>query len=93
MKKEIETLLTQENGYLKLSNWCTLHRWTKDAFGAPVDCLKAEFNVLHCFDSLFYIKARDWQGIVAELQELHKIAFNRAGERLANELKGGYIRG
>lgn len=93
MKKEIETLLKKDDGYLKLSNWCTLHRWTKDAFGNKVDCLQAEFSILHAYDFTGKINSRDWQGIIAEVQEFHKVAFSQAGETLANELKGGYIRG
>lgn len=93
MKKEIETLLNSENSYLKLNNFCELHRWQKNAFGEPVDCLQAEFSITRAFDYLEYITARDWQGVVEQVREAHVKAFAKASEILSTELKAGYIRG
>lgn len=93
MKKEIENLLIEQDGYLKLNNFCTLHRWQKNAFGEPVDCLQAEFSITSAFDYLEYITARDWQGVVEQVREAHIKAFAKASEILSTELKAGHIRG
>ena len=93
MKKEIENLLNSENSYLKLSNFCTLHRWQKNAFGEPVDCLKVEFSITTTYDYSEYITARDWRGVVEQVRAAHTRAFTKASEILSTELKAGYIRG
>lgn len=91
MKKEIEKLLKSEDAYLKLNKFCTLHRWTKNAFGEQVDCLRAEFSILHEFDHLKELTARDWRGIVEQVCELQQKVLKVVGETLSKELKNGYI--
>lgn len=93
MKKEIENLLKSENAYLDLNKFCCLHRWQKNAFGEPVDCLKVEFSITSTFDYREEITARDWRGIVEQVREAHTRAFAKASEVLSTELKAGYIRG
>lgn len=93
MKKEIENLLNSENAYLDLNKFCCLHRWQKNAFGEPVDCLKVEFSITSTFDYREEITARDWRGIVEQVREAHTRAFAKASEVLSTELKAGYIRG
>ena len=93
MKKEIENLLNSENSYLKLNNFCELHRWQKNAFGEPVDCLKVEFSITTTYDYSEYITARDWRGVVEQVRAAHTRAFTKASEILSTELKAGYIRG
>lgn len=93
MKKEIENLLNSENAYLDLNKFCCLHRWQKNAFGEPVDCLKVEFSITSAFDYREEITARDWRGIVEQVREAHTRAFAKASEVLSTELKAGYIRG
>lgn len=93
MKKEIENLLNSENAYLDLNKLCCLHRWQKNAFGEPVDCLKVEFSITSTFDYREEITARDWRGIVEQVRDAHTRAFAKASEVLSTELKAGYIRG
>ena len=93
MKKEIENLLNSENAYLDLNKFCCLHRWQKNAFGEPVDCLKVEFSITSAFDYREEITARDWREIVEQVREAHTRAFAKASEVLSTELKAGYIRG
>lgn len=93
MKKEVENLLKEKDGYLKLSNFCTLHRWQSNALGENVDCLKADFSITSAFDYCEQITARDWQGIVEQVREAHARAFAQASNILSNELKSGRIRG
>lgn len=93
MKKEIENLLNSENAYLDLNKFCCLHRWQKNAFGEPVDCLKVEFSITSTFDYREEITARDWRGIVEQVRDAHTRAFAKASEVLSTELKAGYIRG
>lgn len=93
MKKEIENLLESENAYLDLNKYCSLHRWQKNAFGEPVDCLKVDFSITTTYDYSEYITARDWRGVVEQVREAHTRAFANASEVLSTELKAGYIRG
>lgn len=91
MKKEIEKLLKSEDAYLKLNKFCTLHRWTQNAFGERVDCLEAQFSVLSEFDYIEMVKSRIWREIVDEVCELQQKVFKVVGETLSKELKNGYI--
>lgn len=93
MKKEIENLLNSEKGYLKLNAYCELSRWQKDALGGHVDRLQAVFSIVHAFDYIEEITARNWQGIVEQVRKAHITAFAQASEELSRELKNGYIRG
>lgn len=91
MKKEINHLLESENASLKVNNYCTLHRWTKDILNNDVDRLVATFSITHYSSHSYEIKARDWQGIVAEVQESQTKAFTASADELNKQLANGYI--
>lgn len=78
---------------LKLSPFCSLHRWTKDALGTPVDHLTADFQILASHDASVEIKSRDWNGILIEAQEAQIQIFAEAAKTLNREIANGYIRG
>lgn len=92
MKKEINELLKSERAYLNINEYCSLKRWTKDAYNEVVDCLEVEFSITSKFDYIAKIESRDWQGIVAEIQEHQAKAFASAAEKYNSELKAGYLR-
>ena len=93
MKKEIEKLMESQDAYLDVNKYCTLHRWQQNAFGVPVDCLVAEFNITRAFDYIEDITARDWHGVVEQVREAHSRAFADAAKTLSTELKAGKLRG
>ena len=92
MKKEIENLIRSEDALLRLSPFCTLHRWTKDEIGTPVDYLTADFWILSSHDASIEIKSRDWNGILVEVQEAQTRIFAEAAKILNREIANGYIR-
>ena len=93
MKKEIENLIRSEDALLRLSPFCALHRWTKDGIGNPVDHLTADFRILSSHDASIEIQSRDWNGILAEVQEAQARVFAEAAKTLNREIANGYIRG
>lgn len=93
MKTEIENLVRSEDALLRLSPFCALHRWTKDALGTPVDHLTADFRILSSHDASIEIKSRDWNGILVEVQEAQTRIFAEAAKTLNREISNGYIRG
>ncbi len=89
MKKEIIELLNSTDATLKINPYCTLHRWTK-ALGLDVDNLEACFDLLPAYVVTHYeITARDWRGIVAEVQEIQAQAFADLAKRLNSDLANG----
>ena len=91
MKNEIEKLLKSEDAYLKLNKFCTLHRWTQNAFGEKVDCLEAHFSVLRKLDYIEIVKSRTWREIVDEVCELQEKVFKTIADKINNNLKNGVL--
>lgn len=92
MKNAITNLINStEPATLKINQFCTLHRWTKDAIGTEVDCLEARFSITHSTSHIYKIEARDWRGVVAELQEAQTKAFMDAAATYNKQLANGYI--
>lgn len=91
MKKEINNLLASTNETLKINQFCTLHRWTKDALGQEVDRLCVDFSLTHAFSHRYEIQSRDWRGIMAAIQDAQTKAFAAAAEEFNSQLANGYI--
>lgn len=91
MKKKINHLIESEDASLKINNFCTLHRWTKDMAANDVDRLVATFSITHYASHSYEIESRDWRGIVAEVQEAQTKAFAAAAEEFNKQLANGYI--
>ena len=91
MKKELNALINSEDATLKINAFCYLHRWTKNALGENIDCLTVTFDLNYVSSHTYYLAARDWQGIVAEVQEAQTKAFADAAATFNTQLKNGYI--
>lgn len=92
MKKQITNLIgSTEPTTLKINRYCTLYRWTKDAIGTEVDCLEVRFDIFHVSSHIYKIEARDWRGVVAEVQEAQIKAFADAAATYNKQLTNGYI--
>lgn len=91
MKKEIENLLASERADLVLNKFAFLRRWTKDGLGQPCDRLVLAVSVLSSGDCIRDISARDWRGIVDEVQTILRDMFTRSAETLCKQLENGYI--
>ena len=91
MKKELTELINSENSSLKINKFLCLERWKKDAIGNKVDKLEAIFSIQHIGSRNFEIKSRDYNGIIAEVQEYQTKAFVEAAEEYNKQLRNGYI--
>ena len=91
MKKRINALIESENAILKINNFCYLHRWTHSPAEGRVDRLEVFFKLTICGQYHTEIKARDWRGVIEEVQEAQTKAFAEEAEKLNKELKNGYF--
>lgn len=92
MKKDIMALLQAAEGTYRLNNIAYLKRWTKGGLGDDTDGLTLCFDNLNgvCFSSWVFIKARDYEGIIAESEKAINEYLAAVAERLTKELKAGY---
>ncbi len=93
MKKEIMKLVKSKEGTFRLNNVSYLHRWTEDGLGNPVDKLSLVFDTINqvCFGICdTEIHARDYDGIIAECQELTSRFFDEVARSLKNDMRAGY---
>ena len=91
MKIEIMELINSESASLKINKFLCLERWKKDAIGNKVDKLEAIFSIQCVRSRHFEIKSRDYNGILAEVQECQTKAFSEAAEEYNKQLRNGYI--
>ncbi|MBO7713961.1 MAG: hypothetical protein J6S85_10355 [Methanobrevibacter sp.] len=93
MKKEIMKLVKSEEGTFRLNNISTLRRWSKDGLGNPVDKLVLDFESINhvCFGICdTEIHARDYDGIIAECQEITTRFLDEVARSLKNDMRAGY---
>ena len=87
-------LIKSEEGTFRLNNICYLKRWTTNGLGIQVDKLALEFDNINgvCFyiDNV-EILARDYEGIIAECQELQTRFLQEVETRLFSWMGAGYI--
>lgn len=91
MKKAFIDLLNGEDSTLRINKFCTIHRWTKDALGNPVDKLEVTFSITSAFSHSYVIDSREWRSVVSEIQRFQTKAFADAAETLNRHLANGYI--
>lgn len=91
MKKELMELINSESASLRINKFLQLDRWKKDAIGNKVDKLEAIFSIQYISSRHFEIKSRDYNGIIAEVQEYQTKAFVEAAEEYNKQLRNGYI--
>lgn len=92
IKSDIINLINSDEGSVKLNHFTTLYRCT-NLFGTPVDRLKVEFGGIDRFSSTSKsIVARDYEGIIAEVQQRITEHFLDIADSLNRELANGYKR-
>lgn len=91
MKKELMELINSESASLNINKFLRIDRWKSDAIGNKVDKLEAIFSIQHIRSRHFEIKSRDYNGIIAEIQEYQTKAFAEAAEEYNKQLRNGYI--
>lgn len=94
MKKEIKKMLNSEKGGSYWINpYCRLNYRKTDYKDDPVMCptLELEINFLTGFRIYnTTIKSRDYDGILAECQQLIERYFSELSDKLCSELRAGY---
>ena len=92
MKKEIKELLSTENGWLRINQLSTLHRWTVTGIGEEVDKLELRFAPVNGREFGFskIIKSRDYSGIIEECAAATTEFCNEVSSRLVKDLRAGY---
>ena len=95
MKKEIIKLVKSDDGIFKLNNICCLRRWTKSALNEDVDKLALVFlNINNVnYGGIYYITARDYDGIIKECETAINQFLKNVSDRLIVDLEAGYRRG
>ena len=93
-KSEIMQLVKSDSGTLEVNPLCTLRRWTVDPLGnRKVDWLELDFvaiNKMGRFSGSVTISARDYSGIVAEIETAIKYRLERVAAYLCDSLRNGY---
>ena len=94
MKKEIKKMLNSEKGGgYWINPYCRLNYRKTDYKDDPVMCptLELEINFLTGFGIYdTTIKSRDYDGILAECQQLIERYFSELSDKLCSDLRAGY---
>lgn len=92
MKKEIMALIASPEGQYRINNISVLRRWTKNGIGEDVDCLELFFNPINGveFSGWTKITARDYDGIIEEIEQATNCFLDSVAETLVKNLKAGY---
>lgn len=87
--KDYLNLINSDNGFLIINNFCTLHRWT-NSFGEKVDKLTIIISINNHAEYTSEILTRDVKSIKEEVKQHLKIAFEKALEKLCNNIDNNY---
>lgn len=93
LKQEITALINSAEGRCRINSISTLNRFTKNAAGLDCDVLKLEFNTTffancHVYDNA--IKARNYDGIIAECEQITRKTMQNISDRLCSDMRAGY---
>lgn len=89
--KKLKKLLESENGILELNKFTTLRRRQKDALNNEVDALEIVFSGESYSEKTVEIETRDVNEILDIINKETEIFFKELTEKLAKNLKNGYI--
>ena len=93
-KSEIINLIQSAEGTLRINPICKLYRWTVDPlYGTPVDRLEIDFssiNGMGRFSGSIFINARDYKGIIDEIEAAIRMKTQELNDYLVNALRNGY---
>ena len=91
MKKEIMSVVNSENATLKVTQFGTLRRWTKDAIGTPVDKLAIEISIKERRMIPYEIKSRTYSEIIEEIDEAIKDYFDTISSETRSAFRNGRL--
>ena len=92
IKKDIQEILNKSEGYIRINNISTLANNTTNGIGENVDNLILVFNYIGGVKggAMVEIKARDYDGIIAEIEKATENYFTSCKNELIKNLKNGY---
>ena len=92
IKKDIQEILNKGEGSTKINNISTLSYNTKNALNESVDNLILTFQYIGGVrgGARVEIKARTYEGIIAEIEAATKRYFTDCQNELVKNLKNGY---
>ena len=93
MKKQIKNLLGATDSTLEINAISYLHRWTIDLLNEPCDRLDITFRFVTGIRGgrTYSITARDYDGILDEIEKYTKLYFDECAARTINNLRNGYM--
>lgn len=92
-KKIKKVINSKEQTSLKLNEYCTIkHVCGTDGLGVCVDYVAIDFSITSSSDYTARLNYRD-ERILDEIKEHHLKAFQKAAEKLSNQVVNGYING
>lgn len=92
IKKEIMAAIDQDEATVKLNSISYLKRWRKDYKGADVDFMEITFSYVVGIKGgkRYLIQSRDYDGIVAEINQYTADYLKECAETAAKNLQAGY---
>lgn len=94
MKNEILTLIASPAGSFRVNSISVLVRATADYFGNKTDRLFLDFDTINGIQycARTEITARDYAGIIAEIDEATATFMAEVTRRIRSDLKAGLVR-
>lgn len=92
-KKELTKALTTDGETtININNLTYLRRWTRDWANKEVDCLTITFGFISGIKGgmTYDIKARDYEGILDEIEKYTKEYYLACADETVKNLKNGY---
>lgn len=92
IKKEILAAINSENATVRINGIAYLKRWKKDALGNDVDRMMITFAYVAGIKGGWQreIESRDYNGIIAEIEEATSEYMSMCAEQLTKNIRAGY---
>lgn len=93
IKEKIIAAVKSEAADVKINSVTQLRRWTRDGLGENVDRLEVHFDYIGGVKGgkSYEINARDYDGIVAEIDVCIKDYLSECADKMISNLKNGII--
>lgn len=92
IKREIMEAINLDEATVQLNSISYIQRWRKDYKGSDVDCMEIRFKYVVGIKGgkTYLITARDYDGIVSEINQYTAEYLSECAETAAKNLQAGY---
>ena len=92
MKKDILKLIESDDCVLRINEISYLHRWKRNALDVEVDELTITFSFVVGVGggAVYHIGARDYDGIINEIERCTKDYLKTCADKAVKDLRNGY---